>query len=91
MTKNLRDLRREWALDAILSPICANQRTFLDFGSIFGRFWLHFGRLCSHFGSFFVLLGGEIWLFGLLGCCVVVLLCCWVVGLLSCWVVGFLG
>ena len=33
----------------------------------------------------------KVWLVGLLGCLVIVLLCGWVVGLLDCWLAGLLG
>ena len=45
IAKNLRPLRREWALDAILSPICAVAWLFC----IFAQFWVHSGRLLGQF------------------------------------------
>ena len=39
MTKNLRGVLSKGVLGAIWYPLWAVQRTFLNFGSIFGRFW----------------------------------------------------
>ena len=71
----------------------ALQRIFLDFGSIFGQFWLHFGSPWLRFGAILVVVSFLFFLGGIcfLGCWFVGLLCCWVLGFLSCWVAMFLG
>ena len=76
----------------------ALQRIFLDFGSIFGQFWLHFGSPWLRFGAIlvvflFLFFGGEsvFWVVGLLGCCVVGFLGSWILELLGCFVSGLLG
>ena len=59
MVKNLRDLRREWVLDAIRGPFCAVARLFFYFGSILAPFWSPPGSILGQFGdfpSFFVVL-----------------------------------